>query len=754
MAKQNFENLEDLFSEENILKTQEINNAQYDNNFENEISTPLIIKIRKDEEIKTTYGYEYKGSHLKIFESLREPDNIYQFNIEELKRSINIKNLLKDRFDFNGNLKSNDFANHLIEKYNIDVEKAYLSQYIYKQLEEPDDKSIGISMFGKRYVSTSELGSEVVKKISDKVGYIAFNKFINQFNKIENFIKNGEVFNNQEHEVLKQSKLLSQVKEVMKKRTTKANDISTYVLANLFNHAIKFEQEKLLINLNNNFDTETKTKMINLTMLEQYNSVLNYCSSLIKNNSSTRNQSIAEDLISLQKKVSILADVSNEEKSIDLMFNKFMDEEAFSLGINLFKGDLLCLSETHYKEAISEYYKELYGKDKPILENCFKYFDFINKYSKVEPENPNEEKTKIFVLEKKRRCAEIKKLPSYSIIEAKNWKEAIDKLENQWKIFIEKELFIPKAKVVKAFKSTNNKLLNKDLFVAKYPELKQVVDEVYGRKIDFSTEKPEKILENVGARGLEFGKTLKNKENVLFNIIACSALMSKALNININDLFLNGSLGVAIGSRGRGQALAHFETNNNLIHVTQKNNLESFVHEMAHALDAALAAYINKDLSYNDMNYPKPTTKYSMDRNYLLIDPSEFNENNKNTKEILDIISKLRTSFRDSDMYEGAKKLEGGKRDSYWTTHIEMFARSVESFVYDKLNDMGLPVNVGTHISYNAEQYLSSKDKEKIYPILNDFFNKFSEISPEIAKRRSEIILKKDLNYGEQNVEL
>lgn len=59
---------------------------------------------------------------------------------------------------------------------------------------------------------------------------------------------------------------------------------------------------------------------------------------------------------------------------------------------------------------------------------------------------------------------------------------------------------------------------------------------------------------------------------------------------DVSHVSLNGTLGMAYGARGRGNALAHYERGQTVINIT-RNHLGSLGHEWAHALDNFLYRY-------------------------------------------------------------------------------------------------------------------------------------------------------------------
>ena len=86
--------------------------------------------------------------------------------------------------------------------------------------------------------------------------------------------------------------------------------------------------------------------------------------------------------------------------------------------------------------------------------------------------------------------------------------------------------------------------------------------------------------------------------------------LSKALSISPTDISLDGKLSIAFGSRGSGDALAHYEPTREVINLTKMRGAGSLAHEWGHALDDI----IGKQLGYsgfltNNFRYSDSTSE-------------------------------------------------------------------------------------------------------------------------------------------------
>lgn len=97
----------------------------------------------------------------------------------------------------------------------------------------------------------------------------------------------------------------------------------------------------------------------------------------------------------------------------------------------------------------------------------------------------------------------------------------------------------------------------------------------------------EDMMEKFDFKGGEFGNWLNEKDRQESLNYGYDALLdlSKALNILPTDISLGNRLSIAFGSRGSGNALAHYEPDREVINLTKMKGAGSLAHEWAHALD-------------------------------------------------------------------------------------------------------------------------------------------------------------------------
>ena len=113
---------------------------------------------------------------------------------------------------------------------------------------------------------------------------------------------------------------------------------------------------------------------------------------------------------------------------------------------------------------------------------------------------------------------------------------------------------------------------------------------------------PEQFQETFGFRGVEFGEWVENETRQEDLNKAYDALtdMAEVLNLPTRALSLNGSLGLAFGSRGKGgknAPSAHYEHSKVVINLTKKKGAGSLGHEWFHSVDNYFGIKTDKAIS-------------------------------------------------------------------------------------------------------------------------------------------------------------
>ena len=261
------------------------------------------------------------------------------------------------------------------------------------------------------------------------------------------------------------------------------------------------------------------------------------------------------------------------------------------------------------------------------------------------------------------------------------------------------------------------------------------------------------FMDTFGFRGVDFGNWAANDERQRLVNFAFDALhdMARVIGIKPKAVSLNGQLGISFGSRGqggRGAGAAHYEPGSGIINMTKMNGAGSLAHEWGHALDD----YLGKPVGSMGLSGGRWTPKHSHDYwnnssflgqktalkpklrqavNKLMHDNFNVEEddtaavervekeveeakktldgwiswgrnhpkNHRKTadavqwwenkiKRLNDMLDKgFRKKIVPSNYVTESQKISG--KGDYWVRPEELFARSWESFIFDKLKAEG-----------------------------------------------------------------
>lgn len=282
----------------------------------------------------------------------------------------------------------------------------------------------------------------------------------------------------------------------------------------------------------------------------------------------------------------------------------------------------------------------------------------------------------------------------------------------------------------------------------------------------------EEFQQQFGFRGGEFGKWVSQgsgaQERQFMLNSAYDALMdlSDLLGIPAKAISLEGSLGLAFGSRGGGWASAHFEPSNLVINLTKPRGAGALAHEWFHAMDNYFArkrggevAFTGNQDQYRRDNYVTykttpmmvrkdgrgtPVTKERLTewrkdnpgQGYLTAD--QWIEDPKHKPgvraEVEQRFDDLVKALNASPMLQRSRTLDGVKEaEGYWSSVIERAARSFENYVQTRMmeqgyhNDFLANVKTAVDVGKNAKRYPYLLPDE-VAPIAEAFDNLFQTI--------------------------
>ncbi len=222
----------------------------------------------------------------------------------------------------------------------------------------------------------------------------------------------------------------------------------------------------------------------------------------------------------------------------------------------------------------------------------------------------------------------------------------------------------------------------------------------------------DELMQEFGLRAIQFGESLSQKERQWWVNASYDALADLAdiMAMPHRWIGLGKELALALGARGKGKSMAHYEPALKVINLTREKGAGSLAHEWAHALDARLAntLYPPEWFHYRD-GYATPN-----------IQAMHTNLKDKH-KEIGLRLREIRGYSLPpwlglgSDFLKQAHKIESKRRaGSYWTQPEEMFARGFEAYIQDALlaKERNNPVLVTGTLETDYKD-----DSESPYPV-------------------------------------
>lgn len=174
--------------------------------------------------------------------------------------------------------------------------------------------------------------------------------------------------------------------------------------------------------------------------------------------------------------------------------------------------------------------------------------------------------------------------------------------------------------------------------------------------------------------GGEFGNWLSDADRQKNLDMAYVSFMNLAIALNVpaDSISLGEKLSIAFGSRGRGNAMAHYEPLRKVINLTKWKGAGSLAHEYGHALDFILSepfglsdGFMSISM-YQERQYPEIVA---------VLKAMKYNPDGQRTK-----------FFENSQTFDATFSKDGG----YWASTTEMFARAFACYINDKLAEKGI----------------------------------------------------------------
>lgn len=218
------------------------------------------------------------------------------------------------------------------------------------------------------------------------------------------------------------------------------------------------------------------------------------------------------------------------------------------------------------------------------------------------------------------------------------------------------------------------------------------------------------MVDHFGMRGIQWGNSVTDDERRHHSerVVEAFTDLVDILGIRPEDAALKGALGLAIGARGKGSALAHYEPGNKVINLTRKGGVGALAHEWGHGFDHMIGGGdISSDGTRSSGNYFSTQTsprRFKKDSHGGVV--TEVDENGlkkavyedrsedpmfqayKNLRDVMQssgfnqrLSSEISEQIRKGYMAKGKQK--------YWTSNEEKFARCFERYCQHKLSEQG-----------------------------------------------------------------
>ncbi|MCD0459111.1 LPD1 domain-containing protein [Roseiconus lacunae] len=255
------------------------------------------------------------------------------------------------------------------------------------------------------------------------------------------------------------------------------------------------------------------------------------------------------------------------------------------------------------------------------------------------------------------------------------------------------------------------------------------------------------MVNEVGLRGVQFGNSVSDSEREHHAKMAASAMLDLAdvTGLPLEAISLSGELGLAIGARGHGRALAHYEPGSKVINLTRKSGVGSLAHEWGHAFDHMLAGgEMSMSMRGMSADYQSETmgTEHvgknvngKWERSKIDHDSTPIGKPMKAIRDAFEssgFDDRLGRTLRES-------KFLSSKEKTYWASGREKFARCFERYVQRKLESGGRKNSYLAGIetkSYKSGGFWPTDDEiDKMAPAFDALFDAHRTHNLKIAQR-------------------
>ena len=223
----------------------------------------------------------------------------------------------------------------------------------------------------------------------------------------------------------------------------------------------------------------------------------------------------------------------------------------------------------------------------------------------------------------------------------------------------------------------------------------------------------EKALAHFNLRSIEYGNWMSQNDRA--NFLYASALslhhLARLLGVGDDKMGLGGKLSISLGARGKGNAAGHYEPNPYaVINITKTKGIGVLAHEFAHAMDNIISYHVKSHQTY--VSGGRTTRKY--------FDEEIETKGNYYEKQFEQFFNIL---YYDVDGEKSDFHIELDKLDDYWNRRNEVFARTFEVYITEKLRKNSI-TNHFLVFGANSEAYPSVEMMNEVSRYIGNIMGK------------------------------
>ena len=241
---------------------------------------------------------------------------------------------------------------------------------------------------------------------------------------------------------------------------------------------------------------------------------------------------------------------------------------------------------------------------------------------------------------------------------------------------------------------------------------------------------PDQFANDFKFRGVQFGNWITHsgdlsRQSLLNHSFDALHDLSKVTGISPENISLGGKLGLALGARGTGRALAHYEPAGVVINLTKFGGAGCIAHEWFHALDHHLGGILG-----NKSNKGYGTDTYTY---YAKHKDEAISDFGKEKGELAHAFSNLITKIQESDYYERSKKADKYRSKAYWTEPTELGARAFEGYITNKMKEKGFKNSFLSKVTPSKDYsdmnlWTNEKEAQELKPYFDDLLKAIRKV--------------------------